>query len=115
MRTEISSWAPWQQPCRLTCDTAHAEGHACTARDSPCLSIQPSGSPIIHFYKVSSPCGRPLTVGVGSNEHLFSMVRRTKGSSGQHFPSRIIPDLGQLHEDGVHAAGEQPAYVSMMT
>ena len=57
------------------------------------------------------PSVREATVGVGNNKYPFPMVRRAKGGSGKHFPFRIIPDLGQVMQDDLHAAGEQPAYI----
>ena len=51
------------------------------------------------------------TAGVGNNEYPFPMVRGTKAGSGKHFPFRIVPDVGQVLQNVLNAAGEQPADV----
>lgn len=58
-----------------------------------------------------SPAVRPVTVGVGNNEHPLPMVRGTKGGSGEHSPFRIIPERGQILQDDLNAAGKQAEHV----
>ena len=57
--------------------------------------------------KKPSPSVSPLTVGVGNNEHPFTMVRGAKGGCGEHFPFRIVPERGQVPHDDLNSTGEQ--------
>ena len=57
--------------------------------------------------KKPSPSVSPLTVGVGNNEHPFTMVRGAKGGCGEHFPFSIVPERGQVPHDDLNSAGEQ--------
>ena len=59
---------------------------------------------------------RPLTVGVGNNEHPFPMVRGTKGGCGKHFPFCIVPERGQVLQDDLNSCRRAgPGTFSMMT
>ncbi len=57
--------------------------------------------------KKPSPSVSPLTMGVGNNEHSFTMVRGAKGGCGEHFPFSIVPERGQVPHDDLNSAGEQ--------
>lgn len=57
--------------------------------------------------KKPSPSVSPLTMGVGNNEHPFTMVRGAKGGCGEHFPFSIVPERGQVPHDDLNSAGEQ--------
>lgn len=53
----------------------------------------------------------PITVGVGNKENPFPAMRGADRGRGKHFPFRIIPDRGQILQDGLNPCGEQPRHV----
>src|ERR1700730_3609166 len=58
-------------------------------------------------YRRHPACFIMLGVGVGNNPNSFSRMRGANVSSGYALPFRVIPERGQVSENGVKPSSKQ--------